>query len=145
MGAWQAALKGLNCYLKLGWWKASVQVWLGQRRTDTVISWGLSEGPRRGWTSVLAGFTFITDLDAEAKAWAALKWWAAPGRGVGDSAAFGHVVPPRTTDQSTSGLLLMRPQRALYDGFRMSKGSAQVGLSLLDSSQLVPLLSSHLQ
>lgn len=118
--------------------------WAEEDRTQ-LSGWGLSEGPWRGWTSVLAGFTFITDLDAEAKACAALEQWEAPGRGIGDSASFGHVVPPRTTDQSMSGLLLMRPQRALYDGFRMSKGSAQVGLNLVDSSQLVPVLSNHLQ
>ena len=118
---------------------------MGRGGQDTVISWGLSEGPWRGWTSVLARFTFVTDSDAEAKACAALEQWAAPGRSVRDSASFGHVVPPQTTDQSMSGLLLMRPQRALYDGFRKSKGSAQVVLNLVDSSQLVPLLSNHLQ
>lgn len=120
--------------------------WAEEDRTQ-LSGWGLSEHtqPWRGWTSVLTGFTFITDLDAEAKAWAALKQWTAPGRGAGDSASFGHVVPPRTTDQSMSGLLLMRLQRALNDGFRMSKGSAHEGLNLSDSSQLVLLLSSHLQ
>ena len=55
----------------------------------TCAEWGLSEGPWRGWTSVLARFTFVTDLDAEAKACAALEQWAAPGRSVRDSASFG--------------------------------------------------------